>query len=162
MHFTKNILATLKERDISVASVDLEVGLDTFRPMLDGTVEDHRIHTECIHVSESSVAAVDSARDSGGRVIAIGTTVARTLESVAISHGRIRVYEGPTSLFIKPGYQSQVIDGLITNFHAPRTTLLVLLAALMGDRWRVVYSHALKNGYRFLSFGDAMYVEVDR
>ena len=95
-------------------------------------------------------------------MIAIGTTVARTLESAAAGHGKIRAYEGPTSLFITPGYTAQVIDGLITNFHAPRTTLLVLLAAVMGDRWRVVYSHALKNGYRFLSFGDAMYVEVNR
>ncbi len=162
LHFTDNVLDGLAQRGIPVAAVDLEVGLDTFRPMHDGNVEDHRIHTERIHVPESTVSAVDDVRSNGGRVIAIGTTVVRTLESAATRDGRVRPFDGPTSLFIMPGYEPRVVDGLVTNFHAPRTTLLVLLAALMGDRWKEAYAHALANGYRFLSFGDAMYIEIDR
>ena len=162
LHFTDAVIDGLKNRGISVATVELEVGLDTFRPMLDGKVEDHRIHTERIIVGADAVAAVDAARDVGGKVVAVGTTVVRTLESAASGDGRIMEFEGPTSLFITPGYRPLVVDAVITNFHAPRTTLLVLLAALMGDRWKDVYKHALKNGYRFLSFGDAMYLEVDR
>ena len=162
LHFTENVLDGLARRDVRVAAVDLEVGLDTFRPMQDGSVEAHRIHTERIRVPESTVSAVDETRSTSGRVIAIGTTVVRTLESAATHDGRIGPFDGPTSLFIMPGYEPRVIDGLVTNFHAPRTTLLVLLAALMGDPWKETYAYALANGYRFLSFGDAMYIEIDR
>lgn len=162
LHFTPGVVDALSKRRVSIATVELEVGLDTFRPMLDGRVEDHRIHTERIVVPVETVTAVDAARDSGARVVAVGTTVVRALESAAIGDGRIAEFDGPTSLFITPGYQPRVIDAVVTNFHAPRTTLLVLLAALMGDRWKDVYSHALDNGYRFLSFGDAMYFEVAR
>jgi S-adenosylmethionine:tRNA ribosyltransferase-isomerase len=162
LHFTPAIVDELGKRNVSIASVELEVGLDTFRPMLDGRVEDHQIHTERIVVPPETVAAVNAARDAGARVIAVGTTVVRALESAATGDGRITEFDGPTSLFITPGYQVRVVDAVVTNFHAPRTTLLVLLAALMGDRWKGVYSHALDNGYRFLSFGDAMYFEVDR
>jgi S-adenosylmethionine:tRNA ribosyltransferase-isomerase len=162
LHFTDTVMDALTARAIGVAVVELEVGLDTFRPMIDGRVEDHLIHTERIVVPPETVAAVDAARDAGGSVVAIGTTVVRTLESAAIGNGRIREFDGPTDLFITPGYRAKVIDAVVTNFHAPRTTLLVLLAALIGDSWRSVYRHALDNGYRFLSFGDAMYFEVDR
>ena len=162
LHFTNDVVDALTDRDVTVASVELEVGLDTFRPMADGMVEDHVIHTERIVVPPETVVAVDSARERGSKVVAVGTTVVRTLESAATGNGRIRELDGPTSLFITPGYGPEVIDAVITNFHAPRTTLLVLLAALMGDRWRDVYRHALDNRYRFLSFGDAMYFEVDR
>ena len=162
LHFTDGVLDALADRDISVASVELEVGLDTFRPMAEGRVEDHQIHTERIIVPPKTVAAVDNARHRGSKVIAVGTTVVRTLESAATGNGRIQEFDGPTSLFITPGYRPKVVDAVITNFHAPRTTLLVLLSALMGERWRDVYRHALDNGYRFLSFGDAMYFEVDR
>ena len=162
LHFTDAVLDALTGRGVSVASVELEVGLDTFRPMADGNVEDHHIHTERISVSSDAVSAVAGARDRGSKVVAVGTTVVRTLESAAAGEGRIAEYDGPTSLFITPGYLPRVVDAVVTNFHAPRTTLLVLLAALMGDRWREVYRHALDNGYRFLSFGDAMYFEVNR
>jgi S-adenosylmethionine:tRNA ribosyltransferase-isomerase len=162
LHFTDDVLDALADRDITVAAVELEVGLDTFRPMADGKVEDHPIHTERIVVSPQTVVAVDSARERGSKVVAVGTTVVRTLESAATDNGRIAEFHGPTSLFIRPGYQPKVVDAVVTNFHAPRTTLLVLLAALMGERWRVVYRHALDGGYRFLSFGDAMYFEVER
>jgi len=162
LHFTTAVMEGLTDKGIEVATVELEVGLDTFRPMLDGNVEDHRIHTERIIVPPETVAAVDAVRNRGGRVVAVGTTVVRTLESAANGEGRITEFDGPTSLFITPGYRPKVIDAVITNFHAPRTTLLVLLAALMGDHWKDVYRYALDTGYRFLSFGDAMYFEVDR
>ena len=162
LHFTNDVLDALADRGITVASVELEVGLDTFRPMAEGKVEDHVIHTERIVVPPETVAVVDSARDRDAKIVAVGTTVVRTLESAANGDGGITEFDGPTSLFITPGYQPKVIDAVITNFHAPRTTLLVLLAALMGDRWKDIYEHALDSGYRFLSFGDAMYFEVDR
>ncbi|MEN8238071.1 MAG: tRNA preQ1(34) S-adenosylmethionine ribosyltransferase-isomerase QueA [Actinomycetota bacterium] len=162
LHFTHDVLDSLSIRNIPVATVELEVGLDTFRPMLEGHVEDHRIHTERIVVPASAVAAVAAARLRGGKVVAVGTTVVRALESAGRRGGQISQFDGPTSLFIRPGYVPKVVDGVVTNFHAPRTTLLVLLAALMGERWRDVYAHALDNNYRFLSFGDAMYFETDR
>jgi S-adenosylmethionine:tRNA ribosyltransferase-isomerase len=162
LHFTHTVLDELAARAIPVAVVELEVGLDTFRPMLDGRIEDHLIHTERIVVPPEAVAAVDATRIRGGKVVAVGTTVVRTLETAALRNGRIMEFDGPTSLFITPGYRPRVVDALVTNFHAPRTTLLVLLAALMGVKWKPAYRHALDNGYRFLSFGDAMYFEVDR
>ncbi len=162
LHFTDEVVDALHERNVEMTEVELEVGLDTFRPMAEGKVEDHKIHTERIHVSPSAVEAVASARDRGGNVIAVGTTVVRSLETAAVGGGLITTFDGPTDLFIVPGYRPQVVDGLITNFHAPRTTLLVLVAALMGERWRATYTYALEHDYRFLSFGDAMYIEIAR
>ena len=160
LHFTPELVDRLVDAGIRFAEVELEVGLDTFRPMVDGDVRDHEIHTERIIVTDDAVRAVAYTRARGGRVIAVGTTVVRSLESVADGTGGITAYDGPTSLFITPGYEPRVVDGLITNFHAPRTTLLVLIAALIGDRWRDLYRHALDQGMRFLSFGDAMFLEV--
>ncbi|MCL1595054.1 MAG: tRNA preQ1(34) S-adenosylmethionine ribosyltransferase-isomerase QueA [Actinomycetia bacterium] len=162
LHFTPALITRLRSRDITVVAVNLEVGIDTFRPMSDGYVMDHVIHTERIDVSERAVEAVAQARDRGGKVVAVGTTVVRALESTSRTDGTISAYNGPTDLFIAPGYQPGVVDAMITNFHAPRTTLLVMLAAFMGERWREAYTHALDRGYRFLSFGDAMYLEIDR
>ena len=162
LHFTPDLIARLHARGITVAPVNLEVGIDTFRPMGEGSLSDHVIHTERIELTESTAEAVALARDRGGRIVAVGTTVARTLESAASDGGGVAPYSGPTDLFITPGYRARVIDAMITNFHAPRTTLLVMLEAFMGDSWRVAYTHALKSGYRFLSFGDAMYLEIER
>jgi S-adenosylmethionine:tRNA ribosyltransferase-isomerase len=162
LHFTKAVVDELANMDIAIATVELEVGLDTFRPMLDGRVDDHLIHTERIVVPAETVAAVDAARNAGANIVAVGTTVVRALESAAAADGRIIEFDGSTSLFITPGYQPKVVDAVVTNFHAPGTTLLVMLAALMDDDWKAVYRHALDSGYRFLSFGDAMYFEVDR
>ncbi|GMR03006.1 MAG: tRNA preQ1(34) S-adenosylmethionine ribosyltransferase-isomerase QueA [Acidimicrobiia bacterium] len=162
LHFTDEVVDALRERNVEMAEVELEVGLDTFRPMAEGKVKDHRIHTERIHVPPSAVEAVASARDRGGNVIAVGTTVVRSLETAAAGDGLISTFDGPTDLFILPGYRPRVIDGLITNFHAPRTTLLVLVAAFMGERWKAIYAYALEHDYRFLSFGDAMYIEITR
>jgi S-adenosylmethionine:tRNA ribosyltransferase-isomerase len=125
-------------------------------------VADHRMHSEHIVVTDDEARRINDARAGGGRVVAVGTTVVRTLESVADADGVVGPYEGPTDLFITPGYRPRIVDAVITNFHAPRTTLLVLIAALMGPRWREVYQQALDRGLRFLSFGDAMFFEVER
>lgn len=162
LHFSEEVLASLDEAGVEIASVELQVGLDTFRPMGDGTVEDHVIHTERVIVDDGAVAAVNRARRAGGRVIAVGTTVARALESAASGEGRIGLFEGDTDLFVRPGYEFRVVDGMLTNFHAPRTTLIVMIAAMLGNRWRDVYAYAVENGFRFLSFGDSMYIEVTR
>ncbi|HEX2850851.1 MAG TPA: tRNA preQ1(34) S-adenosylmethionine ribosyltransferase-isomerase QueA [Acidimicrobiales bacterium] len=150
LHFTSEVLDRIRVRGASVHTVDLAVGLDTFRPIASGQVEDHVMHTERYSVPESTMAACDAA----SRVIAIGTTCVRALESVA-ARGEL---EGRTDLFITPGFEFRVVDVLLTNFHLPRSSLLLLLAAFCGDRWRDLYATALERGYRFLSFGDAMLV----
>jgi S-adenosylmethionine:tRNA ribosyltransferase-isomerase len=155
LHFTPNVVDAVKAKGVEMATVDLHVSLDTFRPITAVDVEDHEMHSEWCSVPVETVRAVSLAP----RVIAVGTTVVRTLESFAIADHVLEPGEKRTSLFIKPGYRFQIVDGLITNFHMPGSTLLVLLAAFMGDRWRAAYESALERGYRFLSFGDAMYAE---
>lgn len=162
LHFTDAVVAACEAGGVRFASVELEVGLDTFRPMASDDLDQHEIHTEAVHVGEDAVAAIAAARDRGGRVIAVGTTVIRALETAAVGDGRVEPFHGATDLFITPGHRFSVIDGAITNFHAPRTTLIVLVAALMGERWREIYDHAISADFRFLSFGDAMYIEVRR
>lgn len=160
LHFTDRVIESLRKRQIQIAEVDLEVGLDTFRPMGEGLVQDHVIHSERVVVDSAAVAAVEDARAKGGRVIAVGTTVVRALETAAKGDRRVRAIDTDTDLFIVPGYEFKVVDALITNFHAPRTTLIVMIAAALGGRWRDVYNHAIADDYRFLSFGDAMYIEI--
>lgn len=162
LHFTPDLVADLRAGGVEFASIDLEVGIDTFRPMTDGAVEDHQIHEERIVVDDAAAGAVTKARERGTRVVAVGTTVVRSLESAAAGNGEIEPYAGPTDLFITPGYTPKVVDAMITNFHAPRTTLLVLISALLGHRWRDLYAVAIDAEMRFLSFGDAMFIEVDR
>jgi len=162
LHFTEHVVDTLTIKGIAICEVELEVGLDTFRPMGDGRIEDHVIHSERVIVDQQVVQSVNDTKRRGGRVIAVGTTVVRSLESASIGEERIGTYEGETDLFIAPGYSFTVVDAVITNFHAPRTTLIVMLAALLGSRWREVYNHALSEDFRFLSFGDAMFIEVHK
>ena len=162
LHFTPRVVEGLAEAGVDLAAVDLNVGLDTFRPMSGEHVEQHRIHSEYISVPADTVEAIERTRTQGGRVVAIGTTVVRALESAVRANGRIGDYEGDTELFIKPGFTPKVVDSVVTNFHAPRTTLLLLVSALLGEEWRSVYLEALNRGYRFLSFGDAMFIEVRR
>lgn len=157
LHFTEEVTKRLEEHGISIARVDLHVSLDTFRPMSVTEVEDHEMHSEWCSVPQATVGAVAAARKRGGRVVAIGTTVVRTLESMADGTGGVRGGEMRTKLFLTKLSDFTVVDALITNFHLPGSTLLVLLAAFMGDRWRLVYETALQRGYRFLSFGDAMF-----
>lgn len=162
LHFTEEVVARLRARGIRLASVDLHVSLDTFRPMSTDDVEDHEMHSEWCAVPVETAAAVEETRERGGRVVAVGTTVVRTLESRADGTGRVTTGEGRTDLFLRPGSVISVVDVLVTNFHLPGSTLLVLLAAFMGERWRETYETALHRGYRFLSFGDAMLAARDR
>jgi S-adenosylmethionine:tRNA ribosyltransferase-isomerase len=161
LHFTPSVVAALQSRDIHIAEVELDVGLDTFRPMADGPISDHQMHRERYSVPPSTVTAVVAAKEKGSRVVAIGTTVVRTLETAMGEDGRLQAGSGSTDLFITPGYRPKIVDAMVTNFHAPGTTLIVMIAALIGPGWRAVYDHALESGYRFLSFGDAMFIEVE-
>lgn len=156
LHFTDQVTERLRARGIEIATVDLHVSLDTFRPMKVENVEDHRMHSEWFSLPDTTSEAIERIRASGGRVVAIGTTVVRALESMADGHGGVIAGERRTDLFLRPGVPITVTDLLVTNFHLPGSTLLVLLAAFMGEGWRTAYQTALERGYRFLSFGDAM------
>lgn len=157
LHFTPRVAEGLERRGIEIATVDLHVSLDTFRPMAVEEVEDHRMHSEWCTVPAATADAISRARQRSGRVVAVGTTVVRTLESLGDGQGGVTPGEKRTDLFLRPGSRFEVVDALITNFHLPGSTLLVLLAAFMGDGWRTAYETALRRGYRFLSFGDAMF-----
>jgi S-adenosylmethionine:tRNA ribosyltransferase-isomerase len=159
LHFTPVVTQRLAERGVSIAEVDLEVGLDTFRPIAEVTIEQHEIHRERYRVPEATARQIATTRAEGGRIVAVGTTVVRTLESAADGTGGVTAGTGEAELFIRPGHAFSVVDTLVTNFHAPGTTLIVLVAAILGDAWKTVYATALRRGYRFLSFGDAMLVE---
>lgn len=152
LHLTDEVLAALAQRGVGVATVELVVGLDTFRPISGDVVEDHPIHTESYEVPTATLEAVAATRAAGREVVAVGTTVVRALESTMATGDAA----GRTALFIRPGFEFRAVDRLLTNFHVPRTTLLALVAAFVGDRWRDLYDVALDEGYRFLSFGDAM------
>jgi S-adenosylmethionine:tRNA ribosyltransferase-isomerase len=161
LHFTPEVVQRLEDRQIPIASVDLHVSLDTFRPMTTENIEDHQMHSEWCSVPEETAEAVTRARWNGGKVVAIGTTVVRALETLADGTGGVQAGDRRTDLFLTPGSKISVVDVLVTNFHLPGSTLLVLLAAFMGDRWREAYDTALDRGYRFLSFGDAMLATRD-
>lgn len=148
LHLTGGVLDACRERGVAVASIELVVGVDTFRPIAADRVEDHPMHSERYDVPPATWAAVQQAQ---GRVVAVGTTVVRALESAAAT-GELA---GRTELLVRPGHDWAVVDRLVTNFHVPRTTLLALVAAFVGPRWRDLYAAALADGYRFLSFGDA-------
>ncbi len=150
LHLTTSVLERCRAAGAQVCNLDLAVGLATFRPLTGARVEDHVMHTERYRVPAETMCACRQA----GRVIAIGTTTVRALETAAAT-GRL---EGESGLFIRPGFEFAVVDVLLTNFHLPRSTLLVLLEAFCGPRWRALYREALDRGYRFLSFGDAMIV----
>ena len=162
LHFTEEVVASMRDHEIEIVPVDLHVSLDTFRPISVRDVEDHRMHTEWCRVPPETAKAVSAARRRGGKVVAVGTTVVRTLETFADEARSVVAGERRTDLFIRPGHQFQVVDALVTNFHMPGSTLLVMLAAFMGEQWRQAYRTALSRGYRFLSFGDAMYAERHR
>ena len=154
LHLTASTFEALAGRGVEVAEVELVVGLDTFRPLSVDRLEDHHIHSERFEVPEDTWLAVEAAHARGSRVVAVGTTTVRALESRAGGFGS----SGRTDLFITPGYRFRAVDVLLTNFHLPRSTLLAMLQAFMGEGWRDLYRTALAEGYRLLSFGDAMVV----
>lgn len=157
-HFTSELLETLKAKGVRITFITLHVGLGTFRPMQDGALEDHVMHSEWVSVPEATVELIRTTKEQGGRVIAVGTTATRSLESAAHT-GTLLPFEGMTDLFIRPGYTFRVIDGLVTNFHLPKSTLLVLVSTFAGrERVLHAYEHAIAKNYRFYSFGDAMLI----
>ncbi|MGD0610611.1 MAG: tRNA preQ1(34) S-adenosylmethionine ribosyltransferase-isomerase QueA [Anaerolineales bacterium] len=164
LHFTPRLLDELREQKIGIATVTLHVGLDTFAPVNEDDPRQHRIHTEWCQLSQETAAAINAARQSGRRVIAVGTTSVRTLESAARSlsengEGLISAFSGPTDLYILPGHRFHLVNGMITNFHLPKSTLIMLVSAFAGrERILKVYEVAKQNRYRFYSFGDAMLI----
>ena len=160
LHFTPSLLQALADKDVGCAAITLHVGPGTFQPVKTEIVEEHRMHAEWFHVPEHVVQQIQEVRQRGGRVVAVGTTVARSLESAANEQGELRPNSGDTQLFILPGYQFQVVDVLITNFHLPETTLLMLVSAFAGlETVRNAYAHAVQKRYRFYSYGDAMLIQ---
>lgn len=159
LHFTKELLEQVKEMGVEIAEVTLHVGLGTFRPVKVDNIFEHHMHSEFYMVSEEAAETINRAKDSGHRVIAVGTTSTRTMEAAADENGRMHACSGWTEIFIYPGYQFKVIDGLITNFHLPESTLVMLVSALAGREHVLnAYEQAVQERYRFFSFGDAMLI----
>ena len=159
LHFTADLLDRLRQADVEVRALSLHVGVGTFRPLRGTDVETHRILAEDVAISDETADAVNRARSSGRRVVAVGTTTTRALEWAAGGSGRVRPGRGAADLFIYPGHRFQIVDALVTNFHLPRSTLLMLVAAFAGrERVLAAYRHAVAAGYRFYSYGDAMLV----
>jgi S-adenosylmethionine:tRNA ribosyltransferase-isomerase len=156
LHFTPELMAALAEAGIAHETLTLHVGAGTFLPVKADDTTDHRMHAEWGHIDVATADRLNVARASGGRLIAVGTTSLRLLESAAAEDGTILPFDGDTAIFITPGYKFRAIDGLMTNFHLPRSTLFMLVSALMGlDRMQAVYAHAVAEGYRFYSYGDS-------
>jgi S-adenosylmethionine:tRNA ribosyltransferase-isomerase len=159
LHFSEAMLKALKDKQTNIAYVTLHVGAGTFQPVRVDNIEDHSMHSERYTIPPATVEAIRLAKERGGRVIAVGTTSLRALESAAVG-GVLVAGEGETRIFITPGYQFKVVDVLLTNFHLPRSTLLMLVCAFGGmDKMLAAYRHAVKQEYRFFSYGDAMLIE---
>jgi len=160
LHFSDELLAALEQRGVQRASATLHVSLGTFRPLEQEDLHDLSLHSEWVEVSEALVAAVEACRQRGGRVIAVGTTCVRSLEAVAALHGgRLLPHAGPVELVIQPGHRFAVVEGVLTNFHLPRSSLLLLVSALIGRRRLLaLYGEAIREGYRFFSYGDALWI----
>ena len=159
LHFTEELFEALRKKGIEIANVTLHVGIGTFRPVKEETVEEHKMHTEHFYIKKEDVEKINNAKKEGRRVIAVGTTSCRVLESIADENGFVKETEEDTGIFIYPGYKFKCIDGLITNFHLPQSTLLMLVSALAGKEYIMkAYKEAVKEKYRFFSFGDAMII----
>lgn len=160
LHFTDELLEQIKEKGIEIANVTLHVGIGTFRPVKVDNIEEHDMHSEHYYIKQEDVEKINNTKKAGGRVIAVGTTSCRVLESIANEKGLVKETEGDTKIFIYPGYTFKCIDGLITNFHLPQSTLLMLVSALAGKEYIMKsYEEAVKQKYRFFSFGDAMFIQ---
>jgi S-adenosylmethionine:tRNA ribosyltransferase-isomerase len=163
LHFTPQLLDELKEKGVKIAYVTLHVGLDTFAPVTEDDPEEHKIHTEWCELPQETADLINQTKQNGGRVVAVGTTSIRTLESAARlftdNSSLVTSFSSPTSIFILPGYQFKVVDAMITNFHLPKSTLIMLVSAFAGrEKILSAYEMAIKEGYRFYSFGDAMFI----
>lgn len=159
LHFTEELFQELEERGVTVANVTLHVGLGTFRPVKVEDVTEHHMHSEHYFIEPAEAEKINQAKKNGGRIICVGTTSCRTIESAADEDGMLRAAEENTEIFIYPGYRFQIMDELITNFHLPESTLLMLVSALAGKEFVLrAYEEAVREGYRFFSFGDAMYI----
>ena len=159
LHFTKELLKQIEDMGVKIAHVTLHVGLGTFRPVKVENVQDHHMHSEFYMVEESEAKKVNDTKEAGGRVICVGTTSCRTVESAADENGRLKSGSGWTDIFIYPGYEFKILDALITNFHLPESTLVMLVSALAGrEHVLAAYEEAIKERYRFFSFGDAMLI----
>ena len=159
LHFTKELLAEIEDKGVKIAYLTLHVGLGTFRPVKAENIEDHEMHAEYCIISQETADTINKARKSGGRIIAVGTTSCRTLESRAEKDGSVSEFSGFTNIFIYPGYEFKCIDGLVTNFHLPESTLIMLVSALAGrENVLHAYEEAISAQYRFFSFGDAMLI----
>ena len=159
LHFTKDLLAAIEAKGVKIAQVTLHVGLGTFRPVKVDVVEDHHMHSEFYVVEPEQAAIINETKAAGGRIIAVGTTSSRTLESAADDNGILQAGSGNTEIFIYPGYQFKMVDALITNFHLPQSTLIMLVSALAGrDHVMTAYEEAVQERYRFFSFGDACFI----
>lgn len=159
LHFTKEMLEEIKEMGVDIAYVTLHVGLGTFRPVKEDDVLKHKMHSEHYHLSEETAEKINRTKAAGGRVIAVGTTSCRTLESMPLENGLVKAGDGYTDIFIYPGYKFKLLDGLVTNFHLPESTLIMLVSAFLGyEKTMNAYKVAVEEKYRFFSFGDAMVI----
>ena len=159
LHFTPELLKRIEEKGVKIANVTLHVGIGTFRPVKEENVENHEMHTEHFYIKQEDVQKINETKKQGKKVIAVGTTSCRVLETIADENGLVKETEADTSIFIYPGYHFKCLDGLITNFHLPQSTLLMLVSALAGkDYIMKAYNEAVKEKYRFFSFGDAMFI----
>ncbi|MFI5264045.1 MAG: tRNA preQ1(34) S-adenosylmethionine ribosyltransferase-isomerase QueA [Candidatus Kapaibacterium sp.] len=159
LHFTKELLSNIEAKGVEIVKVLLHVGLGTFRPVEAENIEEHTMHSEYFEVSEEAAVKINNARKNGGRIIAVGTTAARTLESASNEEGEIIPLNGETSIFIYPPYRFRAVDAMITNFHQPKSSLLMMISAFAGyENVMKAYQHAIKEKYRFLSYGDAMMI----
>jgi S-adenosylmethionine:tRNA ribosyltransferase-isomerase len=159
LHFDEVLLASLREKGVNTAFVTLHVGAGTFQPVRSDTITDHVMHSEWYRIPTETAAQIQQTKRQGGRVVAVGTTSSRTLEGAFKKHGEIKATEDETNIFITPGYQFQIVDALITNFHLPKSTLMMLVTAFGGyERLMSAYQHAINHKYRFFSFGDAMFI----
>ena len=160
LHFTDELLARIKEKGVGYGEVTLHVGLGTFRPVKVDKIEEHLMHGEYFHITDEVANEINERRARGGRIIAVGTTSCRVLESVSTPDGKVHAIDGETSIFIYPGYKFKAVDALITNFHLPESTLIMLVSALAGKEFVMnAYEEAVEEKYRFFSFGDAMLIE---
>ncbi len=159
LHFTEQLIQQIKSKGTRTATTTLHIGLDTFLPIRTDAILEHKMHSEWFQVKASTAAEVFQTREKKGRVIAVGTTVTRALESASQLNGRVQALEGKTDLYITPGYSFKGIDAIVTNFHLPKSTLLVMLSAFAGDKAiKMIYEEAIRQRYRFFSYGDAMLI----